>query len=556
MVRRRILVGCAAALTALVAVPAAGAATYPQDYAAPGQAWNVLAPGEGGSNPPGPQLLQPDPALRRADPAVRHRSPTRRSRLLQEERLRPRRRDALEHLQPPGHPGVVIERDSKGVAHITGDDPRRQHVRRRLRQHPGPRPADGAAARPVASGGDRRTRHRPVPDPRAPAARSPRPRRPRPILAAQVPLLQSLGPDGQQIIDDIDAYVAGINDARTLGGVPTPAVDAQRRDRDRLAARRAVRPRRRRRGPPRAVPVRRCTDRLGRHRGRDVFDDLREQNDTEAPVTIDRRFRLGGDGEGTSGNAIIDAGSLDTSGARGRRDAAGRPGAVEQRAPDRQRAARRPATRCSSPARRSATATRACCSSTTSTAPGIDARGASFPGSGPYVELGRGPDYSWSATSSGHRHHRPVRRDALRQRHALPVRRPLPRHDDVRRRHARAGAGPPAGPVAFKETVHGPVIGYATERRQARRRSRPSARRADARWSARSGSRTSTRTSTRAQQLHRRGVEDRAVVQLVLRATRTTSRCSPAAACPIRDRRRRTSACRPTAAASTSGAAS
>ncbi len=32
---------------------------------------------------------------------------------------------------------------------------------------------------------------------------------------------------------------------------------------------------------------------------------------------------------------------------------------------------------------------------------GIDARGATFPGSGPYVELGRGQDFSWSATSSG-----------------------------------------------------------------------------------------------------------------------------------------------------------
>ena len=32
---------------------------------------------------------------------------------------------------------------------------------------------------------------------------------------------------------------------------------------------------------------------------------------------------------------------------------------------------------------------------------GIDARGATFPGAGPYVELGRGPDFSWSATSAG-----------------------------------------------------------------------------------------------------------------------------------------------------------
>ena len=33
--------------------------------------------------------------------------------------------------------------------------------------------------------------------------------------------------------------------------------------------------------------------------------------------------------------------------------------------------------------------------------PGIDARGASFPGVNLYVELGRGQDYSWSATSAG-----------------------------------------------------------------------------------------------------------------------------------------------------------
>src|SRR3954447_2541903 len=33
--------------------------------------------------------------------------------------------------------------------------------------------------------------------------------------------------------------------------------------------------------------------------------------------------------------------------------------------------------------------------------PGIDARGASFPGVNIYVELGRGPDYAWSATSAG-----------------------------------------------------------------------------------------------------------------------------------------------------------
>ncbi|MCW3015123.1 MAG: Penicillin amidase [Solirubrobacterales bacterium] len=33
--------------------------------------------------------------------------------------------------------------------------------------------------------------------------------------------------------------------------------------------------------------------------------------------------------------------------------------------------------------------------------PGIDSAGASVPGTGPYVEIGHGPDYAWSATSAG-----------------------------------------------------------------------------------------------------------------------------------------------------------
>ena len=100
---------------------------------------------------------------------------------------------------------------------------------------------------------------------------------------------------------------------------------------------------------------------------------------------------------------------------------------------------------------------------------GIDARGATFPGSGPYVELGRGPDFSWSATSSGQRHHRHLRRGALRRTTRTTASTAsaveMTTFDAgtlgrLRRRH---------GPVIFKETVHGPVIGYATVERRARR---------------------------------------------------------------------------------------
>ena len=168
---------------------------------------------------------------------------------------------------------------------------------------------------------------------------------------------------------------------------------------------------------------------------------------TRPPSRSTSKFKLGGDGEGTSGNVIIDAGSLDTSGAS---SAAASQACrrVEQRAARRQPSARRPATRCSWPARRSATAIPGLLFEYDVHGGGIDARGASFPGSGPYVELGRGPDYSWSATSSGTRHHRPLRRDALRrQRHEVRVQGRLPRHDG-RSMPARSvpAAGQPARP--------------------------------------------------------------------------------------------------------------
>jgi len=79
------------------------------------------------------------------------------------------------------------------------------------------------------------------------------------------------------------------------------------------------------------------------------------------------------------------------------------------------------------------------------------------------VELGRGPDFSWSATSSGS--------DLIDQFveelcDGSDVKY-LYRGDcldmtDFNAGTLSPGSGPPAGPVNFKETIHGPVIGYAT----------------------------------------------------------------------------------------------
>ena len=75
------------------------------------------------------------------------------------------------------------------------------------------------------------------------------------FLATQVDLILA-DPRGQRIVDDIDNYLAGINDFRDAGRCHRPALEPQRRDRVRGADRGRVRQGRRGRGAPRPAPVR------------------------------------------------------------------------------------------------------------------------------------------------------------------------------------------------------------------------------------------------------------------------------------------------------------
>src|SRR5262249_6036148 len=92
---------------------------------------------------------------------------------------------------------------------------------------------------------------------------------------------------------------------------------------------------------------------------------------------------------------------------------------------------------------------------------GIDVRGVAVPGL-PYVVIGRGKDFAWSATSSqsdivdtfvetlcGDDTHYASKGQC----------RAMPAFDAGVR---KGSPGRPDTPVAFRETVHGPVIGYAT----------------------------------------------------------------------------------------------
>ena len=165
------------------------------------------------------------------------------------------------------------------------------------------------------------------------------------------------------------------------------------------ADRRRVRQRRRRRGAPRAAAVG-AQDRLGQTKGEQVWNDLREEQD---PRRRSRSTAASASRHPTrtqKGNAIIDA-------------AASTPPRAPARPPRRRQPSSR-ATRCSSARKRSATGHPLFVAGpqvgyfypellleVDLHGGGIDARGATFPGVGPYVQLGRGTDFAWSATSAG-----------------------------------------------------------------------------------------------------------------------------------------------------------
>ena len=459
MLSRRSIVACVAAGAALlVAAGSASAVTYPPDYSAPGQAWNVLPPGEAGTNPPGANSFSQVPLYDGLTPNFDTVTDASLPVFFKKNVFGLGGESPASTFSPPGHPGVVIERDARGVAHITGTTRAdsmfgigfvsyqdRVLLMEQLRGPSRLAAIDAPGINPFAilSAGGSFT----------PSAQTEN------FLASQIPLLQSLGPDGQQIVDDVDSYVAGINLAHT--GVPTPAWTRN----DVIAIASLLAARFGRGGGDearRAQFLSGLTDRLGKVPGRNVFDDLRGQNDDEAPVTIDKKFKLGGDGEGTSGNVIIDAGSLDTSGASSaaasqasqasssnallvgaERSTSGHPlfvagPQVGYGYPGLLFEIRRPRRR-HRRARRLVPRLRPVC------------RTRSWPGLLVERDIVR------------HGHHRPVRRDALwRQRHEVRVQRRLPRHDGFSAGTLVPAAGQPARAVAFRETVHGPVAGYAT----------------------------------------------------------------------------------------------
>jgi acyl-homoserine lactone acylase PvdQ len=284
-------------------------------------------------------------------------------------------------------------------------------------------------------------------------------------LAEQVRLIRGAGAKGRQLYADVKAYVAGINayyrghapslrpwsvnDVIAVGSLLGANFGVGGGDETR-----------------RSLFLDALTRKFGATLGRSIWRDLAEQEDPSAPVSIDGTFQYDSAQGPMDGNAILDDGSFQPSGGLSAQsfhfhNPVGASNALLVSA------------------RRSATHHPLFVAGPQVGyfypeilleldlhGGGIDARGAAFPGLSFYVLLGRGKDFAWSPTSANS--------DIVD--HYVETLCPAGAADDTHylyQGQCRAmttfdagllkGAGTqPDRELVFRETVHGPVLGYAT----------------------------------------------------------------------------------------------
>lgn len=282
------------------------------------------------------------------------------------------------------------------------------------------------------------------------------------FLASQLTLAAQSGPDGRLILTDAENYVKGIDAYYKFShSSNTPwTVD------DVVAATALIGAVFGRGGGNQAQDSSILADiesRLGTVNGLEVFNDMREAQDLNTPTTVDKSFPYEPLPSGpTPGSAVIDKGSLQQ---------------VSPLTPRRHM----------SNALLLGPARSAAGSSVAVMGPqvgyfypeillemeihggGLDARGAAFPGTSLYVELGRGPNYAWSATSSGAENV-----DQFLEQLCNPDGSPATRSSTHYIYKGRcvpmtmfdAGylepSSAPGGEVVIRETINGPVSGTCT----------------------------------------------------------------------------------------------
>ena len=445
MRRRAVASAALACLLSLVALSPLGAAT-PTEYAA--QAWTILPPGENGS-------LTFDRNTRDQARLYDALTPLRGS-------VDQRRLERLFKPAPLGlgkdrpvrverpRAGVSIARDRFGVAHVTGKTDAdvafgagwvtaadRGLLLALIRGPARVAAIDAPGLDPVSLALSGRSFE--------PSAQTEQ------FLSRQLELLKAQKPHGPTLLRLVNAYVAGVNAwyrAKSITVQPYTANDV-------VAAGALIAARFGTEGGQEAANAMfldALRKRLGAGRARDVFADLREANDPETPLSVAGSFPQAQSSPSPDGSVVLDDGSF--------------------------RGARLPARASASNAilvgaRRSQTGKPLFVAGPQVgyffpeffaeidlAGGGFATRGALFPGV-PFVLIGRGPDYAWSASTS-HGDNVDVFVETLcgDDTHYTfnGACRSMTRFDAG----VLKAAGRPDEPVSFLETVHGPVLGYAT----------------------------------------------------------------------------------------------
>jgi len=275
------------------------------------------------------------------------------------------------------------------------------------------------------------------------------------FLAAQVKLAQKTK-QGRQLIADVDAYLRGINAYfKSKGGFVTPFT---RNDVIAFGALiGAVFGAGGGHEANSAQFLSALQQKLGGTKGLSVWNDLREQMDPQTPLTVASAFPYGNGPVGMgAGNLPIDAGSL------------------------------QPTIAGAGPLQRRLMSNALLLSAKRSTSGhpifvagpqvgyyspeilmeldlhggGLDARGVAFPGLGFYLQIGRGPDYAWSATSASS----DVIDEFVETLCGNGTTQYLykGRCTDMGTFDAGTLKGSPDTALTYKTTVHGPIVAYAT----------------------------------------------------------------------------------------------
>ncbi len=272
------------------------------------------------------------------------------------------------------------------------------------------------------------------------------------FIAAQVDALKATGPLGKQHVRLLNAYVAGLNGyyrSKEIQVAPYTIVDV-------IAAAALIAARFGANGGQEAANAQfldALQDRLGAAKGREVFDDLRTANDPEAPVSLPGSFEQELPPTGaTPGSVVLDDGSFATA-----------PRSVSAMSNALLIGASRSAT--GHPLFVAGPQVGYFFPQFFLEADlhggGFDVRGIVFPGV-PFVVIGRGADFAWSATSS-QADNIDLFAETLcggDERHYFH--KGVCKAMTVFDAGTLKAAGVPDEKVSFLGTVHGPVQGYAT----------------------------------------------------------------------------------------------